>query len=268
MSLLDEIDGLADVIKRRIAEFIWKDIGFYLDNDLINWNIMIPVKGQPYVERSWYGPLYSTLPLMERDNVNVGGRRARLVIVHPQYNGIVETGFDTKRLFGEAMWYSLLHMISNDYCCQWDPNESRECMIHEFDRSFKPVWATSIHHLLHSHSLGYMRAKMGTTTVTQQAHWNDGDVGEYYGGNGGLFALHEEVMDRVQLQLENELHISHQQSEYFTNNDEFEGRFIEVMRSAVLLTENIIDNIMEDEVKLANHINRMIVGDSNSIEQE
>jgi hypothetical protein len=105
----------------------------------------------------------------------------------------------------------------------------------------------------YSHSLGYMRAKLGTTTVTQQVEWRDGMVGEFYGGNRGLFHLHEVVMNRLDFELENQLDISQQQSEYFTNNDEFEGRFIDVMRSSIIISENIIDKIMEDQETIAIH---------------
>jgi hypothetical protein len=175
------------------------------------------------------------------------------VIVHPQYNAIVETGFDAQRIFGKALWYSLLHLISNDYCSQWDPTESISFIGGHFDRNFKPAWKTSISFLLHSHSLGYMRAKLGTTMVTQQAEWRDGMVGEFYGENRGLFCLHEDVMNRLDFELENQLDISQQQSEYFTNNNEFEGRFIDVMRSLIIISENIIDEIMEDQETIAIH---------------
>jgi hypothetical protein len=262
MSLLDSLDGLANIIKRCIAEFLWRDIGNYLDNDLLNWNIILPIKGQPFVERLWDGPLFSTLPLLERDKVVFGGHQARLVIVHPQYNGIVECAFDTKRIFGKAMQYSLLHLISNDYCSQWDPNEMTRCMIGEFDRSFKPVWKTSLSYLLHSHSLAYMRAKLGTTAATQEAMWRDGDVGEHYGGNIGLFPLHEDVMNRLEFELENELHITHQQKEYFADNDEYAGRFIDVMRATVMVTENIIDEIMNDQETMKTHTIRRGVSEN------
>jgi hypothetical protein len=262
MSLLDSLDGLADVIKRRIAEFLWRDIGNYLDNDLLNWHIYLPMKGQPFVERSWEGPLFSTLPLLERDKVVFGGHQARRVIVHPQYNGIVECAFDTERIFGKAVWYSLLHLISNDYCSQWDPNEMTRCMVGEFDRGFKPVWKTSLIYLLHSHSLGYMRGKLGTTAATQEAMWRDGDVGEDYGGNRGLFPLHEDVMNRLAFEFEDELHISHQQSEYFTDNDEHAGRFIDVMRTTVMFTENFIDQIMNDQETMETHTIRRGVSEN------
>jgi hypothetical protein len=60
-------------------------------------------------------------------------------------------------------------------------------------------------------------------------------------------------MNRLDFELENQLDISQQQSEYFTNNDEFEGRFIEVMRSSIIISENIIDKIMEDQETIAIH---------------
>jgi hypothetical protein len=187
MSVLDEFDSYPEVIKRRIAEFLWRDIGNYLDSDLLKWSIILPRKSQPYVEPLWCAPLFSTLPSLERHNVYVNGHLSRRVIVHPQYNAIVETGFDAQRIFGKALWYYLLHLISNDYCSQWDPTESISFIGGHFDRNFKPAWKTSISFLLHSHSLGYMRAKLGTTTVTQQVEWRDGMVGEFYGENRGLF---------------------------------------------------------------------------------
>jgi hypothetical protein len=131
-------------------------------------------------------------------------------------------------------------------------------MIGEFDRSFKPVWKTSLIYLLHSHSLGYMRAKL----VTHEAAWRDGDVGEDYGGNRGLFPIHEVIMNRLEFELENELHISHQQREYFSDNDEFAGRFIDVMRTTVMVTENIIDELMNNQEVMETHTIRRRVSEN------
>jgi hypothetical protein len=237
---------LPSSIKILIADNLLEGLSDQLDAGEIQWEIIKVRKEQPRAKRVHPRTLHCIRPALE----NIDSDEKTHVIVHPEYNGILDSGSKVQQLLGPALFGSLLYAIIDDFCEKWEQRRAYA----EGNAEGIPVWRTALYFMLHSYTLGYIQGKMGSTVVTRRSVWRDGVIGERSGSDKGLFNLHEKVMSNLTSDMKTEIDEREDQYQYDPVNNKH--LFIRVTRKLILNTEEKIDEMMNDQNIMAKHTRR------------
>ena len=220
-----------------------------LQGEELKWYIKRPWDGHPTIDNLTAGRMNSILPNTQM----IIEDGALFVIAHPEYNGVLSSFNEIRRVFGDSLWYSLLHAICTDFCCQWDSLETTPSLLVDVHTQHKSVWITTIQFLLHSHILGYLRAINGTTSVTLGYKWKDGNIGELRTSTG-IFQFHEFVMDKIHNSMTKDNRVTESQALYRSDPDGNDGLFEHILRAIILEAEQSIDKMMNNKFIISRHV--------------